>query len=113
KSPNTPPSCMTKLLRPTLLFAVVATLVQSASGQILKLTPMATFGTNGNGGFYPKERDYLDASGQLQRGLAWNPATGHLLLACRTNAASPSIYRVLILDATTGETNVATPNLDM
>jgi len=104
---------MFKLLSPTLLFALIATLIQSASGQILKLTPLSGFGTNGNGAFYPKERDYLDSGGQLQRGMAWNPVTGHLLLACRTNAASPTIFRVLILDGVTGETNDIYPNLDM
>src|SRR4051794_5131945 len=87
------PRCMSKILSPTM-FVLIAAIIQSASGQILKLTPLSTFGTNGNGGFYPNERDYLDNSGQLQRGMAWNPVTGHLLLVCRTNAASPTDFRV-------------------
>src|SRR5262249_47702423 len=102
-----------RILSPTLLFALIATLAQTASGQILKLTPLSGFGTNGNGGFYSKERGYLYFGGQLQRGGAWDSGTGHLLLACRTNAASPTIFRVLILDSVTGETNINYPNLDM
>jgi len=102
---------MSKILSSTLLLAILA-LIQSASGQILKLTPLSTFGTNGNGGFYPNERDYLNSSNQLQRGLAWNPVTGHLLLSCRTNPASTD-FRVLILDGATGETNALYPDLDM
>src|SRR3954453_22343860 len=105
------PCCMPKILSPILLLAIV-TLIQSASGQILKLTPLSTFGTNGNGGFYPNERDYLNSSNQLQRGLPWNPVTGHLLLSCRTNPASTD-FRVLILDGATGETNALYPDLDM
>src|SRR5205807_2388945 len=71
----------------------------------LKLTPLTTFGTNGDGTLRPGDVDFLNSSGQLQRGMAWNPVTGHLLVACRTNPASPTIERVLVLDAANG-TNV-------
>src|SRR5437762_3399033 len=65
------PCRMMKLLNPTLLIALLAALIQSASGQILKLTPMSTFGTNGNGSVKPDETDYLTRTNQLQRGMAW------------------------------------------
>src|SRR4051794_36703200 len=104
---------MTKVVSSALLLACL-TLNQHASAAILKLAPLTTFGTNGDGTIRPNDVDYLDdgtgEAGQLQRGMAWNPATGHLLVVCRTNAASPTRERVIIIDSTTG-TNVGT--LDM
>src|SRR5437773_8139551 len=87
-----------------------ATLIHNASAQFIKLQPLTTFGTNGDGSIRPGDVDFLNSGGQLQRGMAWNPTTGHVLVACRTNAASPSDPRILILDGGTG-TNVGTLDL--
>jgi hypothetical protein len=87
-------------------------LAQSASAQILKLSPLSTFGTNGDGAIRPNTVDFLNSSNQLQRGMAWNPVTGHVLVACRTNPASPSVERILVLDGTTGDLTGVT-NLDL
>ena len=72
-------------MRKLLLLSVVCTLAAVANsgfGQILKLAPLTTFGTNGDGSIRPGDVDFLNNSGQLQRGLAWNPVTGHVLVAC-------------------------------
>jgi len=60
------------------------------------LVPLATFG-GGDGNLAPGDRTYLTAD-NLQRGLAYNPATGHLLLVNRSGGLS-----VQILDGTTSD----------
>src|SRR5207249_2437650 len=95
---------MRKVFFTSVLFAL-AVFSNDASAQILKLQPLTTFGTNGDGSLRPGDVDFLNSGGQLQRGLAWNPVTGHVLVACRTNAASPTLERILVLDGATG-TNV-------
>ncbi|HVV00459.1 MAG TPA: hypothetical protein VHH88_03795, partial [Verrucomicrobiae bacterium] len=77
-------------------------LAQFASAQIPTLVPLAGFGTNGDGTIRANDVDWLNDAGQIQRGMAWNPVTGHILLVCRTNAFSPTYYRVMILDGATG-----------
>ncbi len=93
-------------------FLALTMLTQSASAQILKLSPLTTFGTNGDGSIRPGDVDFLNSSGQLQRGMAWNPVTSHILVACRTNAASPAVERILVLDSATGALTSPT-NLDL
>jgi hypothetical protein len=94
----------------TSLLLTIAALINSASAQFFKIQPLAAFGTNGDGSIRPGDVDFLNSSNQIQRGLAWNPVTGHVLVACRTNSASPTIERVLIVDGATG-TNIG--QLDM
>ena len=96
---------MRKIILLTSVLCALGIIGFDASAQIAKLTPLTTFGTNGDGSLRPGDVDYLNANGQLQRGLAWNPVTGHLILVCRTNPSSPTIERVLVLDAANG-TNV-------
>src|SRR2546421_4722945 len=100
---------MVKLASSSILLALL-TIITSASGQILKLTPLSTFGTNGDGSIRPGDADYLNGSSQIQRGMAWNPVTGHLILVCRTNPASVNVERIEVLDGTTG-TNITTLDL--
>ena len=102
---------MIKVVTSTTLLAL-ALLAETASAQVLKLSPLTTFGTNADGAIRPNTVDFLNSSGQLQRGMAWNPVTGHVLVACRTNAAFPATERVLVLDGTTGDL-VAPTNMDM
>src|SRR5262245_16748553 len=65
-----------------------------------QLTPLTTFGVNGNGTILPGERSYLTADGtRLQRGMAFNPATGHLLIVNRSPIGAETIN---IIDAATG-----------
>ena len=102
-----------------LIFCLLGQIVQS---QTLQLLPLATFGTNGNGSILPGERPYLtdgttnsfSGSGgihELQRSMAYNPTTGHLLILSRTNTATGSSYYVAIIDATSGA-DVGTLSLD-
>ena len=96
----------------TLLF-IFCLVGQIAQSQTLQLQPLATFGTNGNGSILPGERPYLTdgttnsfggSAGihELQRSMAYNPTTGHLLILSRTNTATGSFYYVAIIDATSG-----------
>ena len=96
-----------------ILLLIIGLLGQITQAQILQLQPLATFGTNGNGSILPGQRPYLTdgttnpisgSSGvhELQRSMAYNPTTGHLLILSRTNIDTGSSYYVAIIDATTG-----------
>ncbi len=96
-----------------LLALATSLLWHGAQAQVLQLTPLATFGTNGNGSILPGERPYLTdgstnsyaGSGgrhELQRSLAYNPVTGHVLVASRTNVLTGGSYNVAIIDGQTG-----------
>src|SRR5262245_8450136 len=93
---------MLKALSSSLVLALL-TLSQVASAQILKLVPLPGFGTNGDGTIRAEQVDFLDEASQIQRGMAWNPVTGHLMLVTRTNTFSPTYYRMIVLDGITGE----------
>jgi hypothetical protein len=91
---------------PLLTFSLLGLIAQA---QTLQLQPLATFGTNGNGTILPGERPYLTdgstnngARHELQRSMAYNPTTGHLLVLSRTNLATFDAYYVAIMDGATG-----------
>lgn len=83
----------------TILLAL-ATFLNSASAQNVQLQPLATFGTNNDGSIRPWERTYLTTN-SFERGMAFNPKTGHLLLVHRDTFANT--FTVHKLDSTTGE----------
>jgi hypothetical protein len=92
-----------------ILLLIIGILGQIAQSQTLQLQPLATFGVNGNGSILPGERPYLtdgstNSGGvhELQRSMAYNPTTGHLLILSRTNTATGDAYYVAIIDATSG-----------
>lgn len=59
--------------------------------QELRLEPLTTFGPNGDGTLRAGDRPYLTSDGnRYQRGMAYNPMTGNLLIVNRT-PSSPSI----------------------
>ncbi|MGI8967098.1 MAG: hypothetical protein ACR2H1_13560, partial [Limisphaerales bacterium] len=83
---------------PLLLFLSV-----SAVQAQVTLQPLTTFGTNGDGTIRPNDYPFLTSSNQWQRGMAYNPTTGHLLVVDRsTNGPTGSFNDVYILDGTTG-----------
>jgi hypothetical protein len=101
-------------MNPKLIFLLtIGLLVQAVQAQTLQLQPLATFGTNGNGSILPGQRPYLtdgstnsiSGSGgihELQRSMAYNPTTGHLLILSRTNTITGDSYYVAIIDAMSG-----------
>ena len=93
-----PLDIMRKITLITLLFAL-GTFIGSASAR-LQMEPLVTFGTNGDGSIRPGDRSYVGI-GSLERGMAFNPQTGHLLLVHRDTAAGT--FTVHILDGTTGD----------
>src|SRR5579884_1631425 len=98
----------------TLLLSLLFT-IQVAQAQVSQLTPLTTFGTNGNGTILPGQRPYLTdgttntgvTTHELQRSMAYNPTTGHLLILSRTNIETESTPYCAIIDAATG-TDVGT-----
>jgi hypothetical protein len=82
-----------------LIVAIVSVL--SAQAQITVMQPLTTFGTNGDGSLRPGDIPQLTSASQLQRGMAYNPATGHLLLVDRSTNSS-AVNDVHILDGNTG-----------
>jgi hypothetical protein len=69
--------------------------LKSSAAIVPVLAPLTTFG-GGDGYVAPGERTYLTTD-SAQRGLAYNPATGHLLLVTRTPALG-----IRILDGASG-----------
>ena len=69
------------------------------SAQTPHLMPLTSFGVNGDGSIRPGERSYVTDGSNLQRGMAYNPLTGHLIIASRNPTAFPTLN---ILDGTTG-----------
>ena len=71
-----------------------------ATAQALELVPLATFGANGDGTIRPGELPFLTSDGlRYQRGMAYNPTTGHLIIVNRYPIGSETIN---IIDAFTG-----------
>lgn len=94
-----------------ILPLVLCLLVSMASAQVLQLQPLSTFGPNGNGSILPGQLPYLTdgstnsyggAAHELQRSMAYNPTTGHLLLLSRTNLNTQASYYIAIIDANSG-----------
>jgi hypothetical protein len=94
-----------------LACALLAGLVSIELARADFLSPMTSFG-GGDGWLAPGDRTYLTTD-TTQRGLAFNPKTGHLLIVNRSGSVS-----VPILDGTTGanlgsvplSSTVTTPN---
>lgn len=84
----------------------LATSVTKIFAQTPQLAPLTTFGVNGNGSILPGERSYLTSASTLQRGMAFNPVTGHLLIASRNPTSAPTVN---IIDSNTGEDLGALP----
>src|SRR5690348_9151289 len=65
-----------------------------------QLVPLSSFGINGDGSIRPAEgRSYITTGSNLQRGMAYNRTTGHLLVANRNPTSAPTIN---IVDGVTG-----------
>jgi hypothetical protein len=89
-------------VKATAAFLALAALALQAavSAQTLQLQPLAGFGTNGDGSLRPGDRPYLTADGNSsQRGMAYNPVTGHVLIVNRPPLGGQTIN---IIDGTTG-----------
>lgn len=92
-----------KNLLQVLLIAVSLNLFSSAAQAVVVMQPLATFGTNGDGTVRPGDLFFLSSSNQWQRGMAYNPTTGHLLVVDRsTNTLTSGNGDVYILDGNTG-----------
>ncbi|MGI8602938.1 MAG: PEP-CTERM sorting domain-containing protein [Verrucomicrobiales bacterium] len=87
------------MIRSFSFFLLAASLLGSFAslhGAIL-LSPLATFG-GGDGYIAPGEVSYL-GTGSLERGLAYNPTTGNLILVSRVSGTTQNIK---VLDGATG-----------
>ena len=70
-----------------------------AAAQELRIEPLAGFGPHGDGSLRPGDYPFLTADGnRYQRGMAYNPKTGHLLIVNR----DPAQQGIFIVDGTTG-----------
>ena len=91
-----------------LRILIIATAVSLLAGKVVsaqQLTPLTSFGTNGDGTIRPGDEAFLTNDGnRYQRGLAFNPATGHLIIVNRSPIGAETIN---IIDGLTG-TNVGT-----
>jgi hypothetical protein len=90
---------MRKTTLTAFLLALVAFL-NSASAQ-LQLVPLSTFGTNNDGTIRPGDFGYTWLTGdgnRYNRGMAFNPVTGHLLIVDR----SLGIESINVIDGLTG-----------
>src|SRR5688572_19282266 len=87
-----------------LRFAIVCslTLYSVAAHGALIMEPVTTFGTNTDGSLRPGDVAFLTSASQFQRGMAYNPITGHLLVVDRS-PNSPANNAVYILNGETGE----------
>lgn len=66
----------------------------------VQLVPLTSFGTNGDGTIRPGDVPFLTGDGsRYQRGMAYNPTTGHLIIVNRYPAGSETIN---VIDAFTG-----------
>jgi Domain of unknown function (DUF4623) len=81
--------------------AVLATTALVSAANAQSLTPLATFGTNG---LLPAGSAPWLGTGALERGLAYNPATGNLLLMSRQGTPGGTLTSnpILVLNGTTG-----------
>jgi hypothetical protein len=91
---------MSKATHLSILLASLAAFLNTASAQ-LQLVPLSTFGTNNDGTIRPGDFGYgwLTSDGnRQQRGMAFNPATGHLIIVDRTKTTES----INVIDALTG-----------
>jgi hypothetical protein len=80
---------------PLLCALALCLFFKSVSAQTLHLVPLTTFGPNGDGSLRAGDRGYL-TTGDTERGMAYNPVTGHLLIVSRGD------QNVYILDGDSG-----------
>jgi len=83
-----------------LALGLVALTGARSFGQTAQFMLLNSFGSSGDGSLHPGERSYLTDANNLQRGMAYNPVTGHLLIASRAPTTAPTIN---IVDSITGE----------
>src|SRR3954465_8273489 len=88
-------------IRVAPLVSIVLFLAAAAQAQITVMQPLTSFGPNGDGSLRPNDILYLTSASQLQRGMAYNPTTGHLLLVDRSTNSSAN-NDVHIVDGNTG-----------
>ncbi len=100
---------MKTLVKLYLIFLfTVGLLVQITQAQVLQVQPLTTFGTNGivlpstNRPYLTDGTTNTSPVHELQRSMAYNPTTGHLLILSRTNIATQASYYIAIIDAVTG-----------
>lgn len=99
---------MKKIVVLPLLIAVFVASQSGVLGQPFQLLPLTAFGTNGDGTIRPGDFPFLTGDGsRYQRGMAYNPTTGHLIIV---NRFPPGSETINIIDAATG-TNVGTLDL--
>src|SRR5262245_24893646 len=98
---------MKKILQSIVLLLSVAGFLPMAKAVVV-MQPRTTFGPNGDGSVRPYDVPCLTSTNQgsttqLQRGMAYNPTTGHLLVVDRSTAYStPTTCDVHVLDGETG-----------
>lgn len=79
------------------------TLFSLVAQAVVVMQPLTTFGPNGDGSVRPGDLFFLTSSNQWQRGMAYNPTTGHLLVVDRsTNTTTSASGDVYIIDGNTG-----------
>src|SRR5688572_3206319 len=93
---------MNQLFKNSLMAVIFAASVATVSAENLILQPLLSFGTNGDGTIRPGDKPYLLVGGSNNpphnRGMAYNPTTGNLLVVNKTVGAES----VNILDSTNG-----------
>ncbi len=81
------------------LLVALAACASGATAQV-KLVPLTTFGPHGDGTLLPGDVPFLTSDGnRYQRGMAYNPATGHLIIVNRNPIGAETIN---VIDALTG-----------
>lgn len=80
-------------------FLVVLAMFAGLRSQALQLMPLTTFGPHGDGTILPGDLPFLTGA-RYQRGVAYNPTTGHLIIVNRYPIGFETIN---IIDAFTGE----------
>jgi hypothetical protein len=74
-----------EFVRNLILTGALVCALAAGTSSAQSLEPLKTFG-GGDGWVAPGERTYLNSSGHNQRGLAYNPATGNLLVVHHSGA---------------------------
>ena len=81
--------------------AIGSTCVLSLKAQVVAMQPLTTFGPNGDGSLRAGDVSFLISTNEFERGMAYNPTTGHLLVVDRS-ANSSLNSDVHVLDGQTG-----------
>ncbi len=94
-----------------LAFTACLTVLTSEAQTSFSLTPLATFGTRGDGSIQPGDTFYVD-SGFNQRGIAFDPVSTNLVFVdthSGQNGSAGVLGSIFILDGSTGA-NISTLN---